>query len=418
MKTIYSPACFFFTVMLLFVSSFTQATITVTIAGNNCSCAGVCNGSAMASPTGGSAPYTYSWSSGGSTTPSLNNLCPGTYTCAVTDGVGGSGAGTVTITQPVALAGTVTTVNASCTAPTGTATAAVTGGTSPYTYSWSPSPGAGQGTAAASGLAGGTYTLTITDKNNCTTTVTAIVSTDAAPSASITNSLNIYCFGACTGSATITGTGGTVPYTYSWAPAEGTTNKATGLCAGTYTVTLTDHNGCRVSLPVNISQNSALAASSSTTNASCSTCPNGTATVTASFGNPPYTYSWSPGGAITKTDTGLVPGTYTCCVTDGAACQVCEYSITVGYSTSILEYQDYSSFNAFPNPFGNSIHLECSDLLRGGELIISDVFGREVRHLQILSGSMDINTSELPGGMYILCVRSPQGSTMKRLIRE
>jgi hypothetical protein len=392
--------------------------ISVTIAGTNCTCFGQCNGSALATPVGGTAPYTYSWSAGGFTTANATGLCDGTYTCSVTDQTGASTSATVVITVPATITISITSVKSSCTAPTGSAAAAVTGGTTPYTYSWSPAPAAGQGTANPAGMGVGTYTLALSDKNGCSQTGTVTITTPAAPTANITSSLNVYCFGACTGSATVTASGGTSPYTYNWSPAGGNTSHPTGLCANQYTVVVMDHNGCSASCNVNITQNAALAATHSSTPASCNTCANGTATLTATMGNSPYTYSWSPTNATTATDTGLAPGTYTCCVTDAAACQVCDYAITVAYSTGIVELENELSFQAYPNPFSNSFQIEINGTMEEGEIILYNMLGEELQHQQLQAKHLEVNTAGLPGGMYLVFLKTKQGVVIRRLSKE
>ncbi|WP_180856400.1 SprB repeat-containing protein, partial [Flavobacterium panici] len=123
----------------------------------------------------------------------------------------------------------------------GSASVAVSGGTSAYTYSWSPSGGTA---ATATGLTAGTYTVTVTDANSCQITQSFTITEPAALTASPVAQTNIACFGGNTGSATISATGGTGGYTYSWSPSGGTAATATGLTAGTYTVTVTDSNLC------------------------------------------------------------------------------------------------------------------------------------------------------------------------------
>src|SRR5207253_8626089 len=124
-----------------------------------------------------------------------------------------------------------------CSASNGSATVTASGGTPAYTYLWSPS---GQTNATATGIGGGTYTVTVTDANGCVRTATVVVTTAAGGTASITASVNVLCFGGNNGSATVTMTGGTAPFTYVWSPSGGTNATGTGLTAGTYTVTVTD----------------------------------------------------------------------------------------------------------------------------------------------------------------------------------
>ena len=134
----------------------------------------LCNGSATGSATvnaSGGGPYYFNWSNG-DTTATTNNLSAGTYTITVTNTGGCSISDTLTIKQPKALNVGVTSAP-SCSGSNGTATATVTGGTGPYTYKWTPSGGTN---VTATGLAAGTYTCTVTDKNGCTQTQTATVS--------------------------------------------------------------------------------------------------------------------------------------------------------------------------------------------------------------------------------------------------
>lgn len=128
---------------------------------------------------------------------------------------------------------------------TGMASVTPGGGYGPYTYSWSPSGGTA---STASNLTAGSYTVTVTDAYSCTATRNFSI---IQPSQLVLNTLsqtNVSCYGASTGAASVqAASGGTAPYTYNWTPGNPTgdgSTSVTGLTAGTWTVTVTDANGC------------------------------------------------------------------------------------------------------------------------------------------------------------------------------
>ncbi|WP_263601343.1 T9SS type A sorting domain-containing protein [Chryseobacterium sp. PET-29] len=296
----------------------TQPTaLSATTSQTNIACNGGSTGVATVNVSGGTAPYTYSWSPSGGTAATATGLSAGTYTVTVTDANACTLTRTFTITQPTALSATTSQTNIACNGgSTGVATVNVSGGTAPYTYSWSPSGGTA---ATATGLSAGTYTVTVTDANACTLTRTFTITQPTALSAT-TSQTNIACNGGSTGVATVNVSGGTAPYTYSWSPSGGTAATATGLSAGTYTVTVTDANACTLTRTFTITQPTALSATTSQTNIACNGGSTGVATVNVSGGTAPYTYSWSPSGGTAATATGLSAGTYTVTVTDANAC--------------------------------------------------------------------------------------------------
>ena len=285
----------------------------------NIACNGGATGSAMVAATGGTGPYTYSWAPSGGTAATATGLVAGTYTVTVTDANSCSKTQTFTITQPPALVVTAGTQNnVSCNGgANGTAQVIATGGTPAYTYSWAPSGGTN---ATATGLAAGTYTVTVTDANACTKTQTFTITQPSALVVSPVAQTNIACNGGATGSATVAATGGTPGYTYSWAPSGGTAATATGLVAGTYTVTVTDANACTKTQTFTITQPPAFAITTSQTNIACNGSATGAATVNVTGATGPYTYSWAPSGGTAATATGLVAGTYTVTITDANAC--------------------------------------------------------------------------------------------------
>ncbi len=167
----------------------------------------------------------------------------------------------------------------------------------------------------------GTYTVTVTDANGCTKTTSATVNEPPmVPLALSTTQVDVLCNGAATGSIDLTVTGGTAPYTYNWSNGA-TTQDVSGLLAGTYTVTVTDANGCtKTHFGTTITEPPALVidCDSATTNSACGV-PTVLIDLTVSGGVAPYTYVWSNGNT-TQDISNLVVGTYTVTVTDANSC--------------------------------------------------------------------------------------------------
>jgi len=288
-------------------------------------CNGGSNGTATASISGGTSPYTYSWNPTGQSTQTSTGLSAGTYTITVTDANCNVLTSAITITQPAGIVANASAVNASCGNSNGSATTTVSGGTGTLTYSWSPSGGTG---ANATGLSSGVYTVTVTDGGGCSKTTTTAVGSSGGPTASISSQTNVLCNGNSSGVATASAGSGTSPYTYSWTNG-GTNASTTGLSAGTYTVTITDANNCSQTQTVVITQPGVLSANASSVAANCNS-NNGSTSVTASGGTGTLTYSWSSGSTLTSA-TGLSAGTYTCTVTDVNSCTK---TVTVSVSST------------------------------------------------------------------------------------
>ncbi len=280
----------------------------------NILCYGEATGSATVAVTGGVNPYTYSWSPNVSTGATASNLVAGTYVCTITDANGAKVMKSFTITQPNAvLSAIATSSNILCYGGTTTASVSVSGGSPGYTYSWSPSGG----NASTATLTAGSYICTITDANGCTVTKNFLITQPASALDATTTQTDVLVYGSSTGSATVSVTGGTSPYTYSWAPWGGTAATASNLIAGTYTCTITDANGCTLDKVFVITQASAMIASGSSTNVNCYAGTDGTASITSvSGGSGSYTYLWSPSGGTSAAASGLTAGTYTCYITD------------------------------------------------------------------------------------------------------
>ncbi|MBK9335835.1 MAG: gliding motility-associated C-terminal domain-containing protein [Lewinellaceae bacterium] len=286
----------------------------------NVTCPGGNNGTAMALPTGST--LTYSWSTGGNT-QNISNLAAGTYTVTVTNNATGcTDSESATITQPGPLSLSFSNTNVSCFGGNnGTANASANGGTPGYNFVWST----GFTGPALNNLAAGTYTVTVSDANGCTTAQATTITQPPVLSVAISK-LNATCFGGNNGTATATGNGGTPGYNFSWSNgAAGPV--ATNLVAGAYTVTVSDANGCTATQTTTITQPPPLGAGATATDVTCFGGANGTASATGSGGVTPYTIAWS-NGATGPIATNLAAGTYTATVTDANACTA-EASATV-----------------------------------------------------------------------------------------
>lgn len=290
------------------------AAISATITPASAVCNGGNTGSANLTVSGGTSPYTYQWSSG-ATIQDISNLSAGAYTVTVTDASGCTKTATTTVQEPSPISTVITPINPSCGgSANGVADLDVTGGTPSYTYLWST----GAVTQDITNLAAGSYSVTITDANNCT----AIDNISLFPSGSLVAtvaSANITCNGLCDGEATVSIAGGTSPYTISWntTPVQSTAT-ATGLCDGTYTVNVSDANNCQSTPSVTIVEPQAISFSENIVNSDCGS-DNGSATISASGGVSPYSFVWS-NGQTDSAATGLAAGTYAYTMTDSGGC--------------------------------------------------------------------------------------------------
>jgi gliding motility-associated-like protein len=292
----------------------------------NVTCFGGNNGSAQAQITGGTAPYQYLWSNG-QTTGNPNGLAAGAYTVTVTDANGCTDAGQVNITQPSAIQLSVAqSVNVSCFGGNnGQISVQAQGGAGALAYLWSN----GQTTSTATSLVAGSYTVTVTDSNGCTRTVSATLTQPQQLSVQSSQS-PARCFGEANGEVLLTVGGGIPGYSALWQGPGGYTGSGlsiTGVGAGAYLATVTDQNGCNRTLTASVAQPDVLALNiPAVADTICFQSSTGTVSAVASGGNGGYTYTWN-NGQSGPTAAGLVAGTYQVTATDIRGCLTAGQSV-------------------------------------------------------------------------------------------
>ncbi len=361
----------------------------------NILCNSSTTGSAAVVASGGTGPYTYAWSPSGGIAATAIGLGAGTYTATITDANGCTLTQTFTITQPTAVSATTAFTQGTCSISNGSASVVASGGVGPYTYSWSPSGGTG---STATGLAAGAYTCLITDANGCTFSAAVAVPNAASPTATITATTNVSCFGGNNGSSTVTGLGGTGPYTYAWTPTGGTGTIGSPLIAGNYTVTVTDANGCSTTATTVVTQPPLLTATAASSPVLCNGGTTGIATVTPTGGAGSYTYNWTPSGGTGATTTGLAAGTYTATVTDANGCTITA-TTTITQPTALTAVATASPVLCFGGTTGST-----SVTLTGGTGAYTYSWSP--------SGGTSASATGLIAGVYVVTATDANGCTI------
>jgi len=369
--------------------------------GYNISCNGAADGSVSATVTGGVGPYSYAWSTG-ATSSTVTGLGPGSYSVTVTDAAGCAASGSVTLTEPSVVSLSTISSSYACGygvscfgALDGSATASVSGGCAPYNYSWS----SGASTATATGLGAGTYSVTVSDANGCTVSGSVTITSptpllaDAGPTAIVYVG---YGPSACA-TLNASASGGCPPYSYSWS--TGATTASTLVCPTaptTYTVTITDANGCSSSDDVYVCTVDVVCGHNNDKVLVCKIPP----------GNPdnPHTICIAPDAVPAH----LATGSYLGPCGSVPTCPLIGPSARPDFSGVIAELG--SVFEVFPNPFMGSFSINYSGNSGNASIMIYDAMGRMIQDYTGSirdndEGSFTFDASALPGAFYQVVLR-------------
>lgn len=336
---------------------------------------GAANGAAFANATGGTSPYSYTWSNStgnlqitGSSNiaDTLNNIAAGDYYILIQDANNCTFADTISISTTASPLATLDLSNdASCGVNNGGLIVSASGGTGPYTFQWFGTAGNLQtnnnivAIDSLTALAAGAYLIVITDNNGCVDSLNASVNNLNAATLSLVSQNNILCFGDTTGNAIVSANGGVGPYTFVWtnnsivvqtSNAVNSTDTLSNAAPGQYLVEVTDNSGCVSNFIVDITgPNAALNITSVLiNNASCGNS-DGSASILVNGGTigTGYLFNWAPNVGNSANVNNLAVGTYIITVTDANACTVdttISITNTNGPNVSVSSFSNATCF--------------------------------------------------------------------------
>jgi len=384
-------------------------------------CNGVTDGVIRLGVTGGLAPYIFSVD-GAPFQPSgdFTGLAAGTYLFEVRDDNGCGSDTTLEITEPLPFIAVIDgTSNVTCNgASDGSINATLTGGTQPYSISWTGPGGWTSSLATITGLSPGTYTLTVTDLNSCTSYSFIEVITEPDPIVITGAVLSDYggygvtCSESTDGSIAVTAQGGTPPLDFSWTGPGGfisDESTLTGLSAGIYNLTVTDAVLCTKTVTYTLTAPEPVLITATITEASCPDTPDGSIDLTVTGGSGTLTYLWNDGTA-TADRIAILPGDYSVTVTDGNGCEQ-TYEVTLGV-------EGYDCLRVYeiitPNGDGrnDTWHLRNAELYPDAEIFVYTRWGKLVYNTRNATDQWDgtFNGKLLPNDSYHYVIHLNDGS--------
>ncbi len=335
------------------------AQLNVLLTHQDAQCFGYNTGKVFSNASGGVSPYTYLWSTTPAQSQSIaTGLVAGNYSLTVTDANNCTASATETVGEPTLLTVSISsTIDNICFGGnSGSAVSSASGGTLPYLYNWNTTPV--QNTATATSLPAGNYLLTVTDDSLCTAIVSTVI--NQPTEITITEVVNpALCYDSAQGSVVMTVTQGTPGYTYTWQPNVSSTETATQLLAGNYSVTVTDNNGCTKNKAYTINQPPQLGIGVTATDALCNGSSDGTVTVAPSTGGTlPYTYQLLQSGSVLSSNnngafTGLNAGAYVGQFTDAHNCIINQPVVVSEPTQLVIQSISADSVNCYGYSDGN-----------------------------------------------------------------
>lgn len=270
--------------------------ITSTISAVDVNCFNGVDGSINLTPSGGTPPYSFTWSNSTFTmgnTEDLVGVPAESYSVVIQDAKGCTASNSKVVKEPSEILTSITSINVSCYGYSdGEIDLYVIGGSPGYTFEWTNSSSVVGATEDLIGIPSESYSVLITDNHGCTATNSVIIQQPLSPVSLSISTVDVLCFGDNTGEANLTAAGGTLPYVISWSNGSNVEDQI-GLFADTYSVTVVDANKCTENTSATIYQPDFPLNTVIVTDAvQCSGGSDGAVNLTTSGGTSPYSFSW------------------------------------------------------------------------------------------------------------------------------
>jgi hypothetical protein len=295
-----------------------------------------------------------------------------------------------------------------CTANSGQIDIDIVGGNAPFTTVWSN----GATDLNLTDLAGGDYTLTVTDAVGCSKDTTITIA-DVTPTEFVADVQHVSCNGSANGAIDVTIIEGTPGYTFEWETGD-TTEDLTGLTAGTYRLKITDGNGCSVWGSFNVMEPQALTATLDVVQPTAST--DGDIDLTVEGGTAPYSYTWNTGD-VSEDLFGVPAGFYQVTVIDDNGCEVVVDQTIQNISTASVNNLESVNINVFPNPTSDyaTVTWDNNEVTK---LTVVNANGQVVENADV-DLQNNYTTQNLNAGMYFINLtdRNNNTNTKKLIVR-
>lgn len=394
---------------------------------NNVTCNGNNNGSIDITVTGAHGAVSYLWNDN-NISEDRSGLAPGNYSVTVIDASSCKATASFIIEEPKALDISAITVNVTTVnGRDGSIDITVTGGTQPYSYKWND----GSTDEDRNDLSAGKYSVIVTDTNGCSANAEYTLIQPTCNISISSNVTNICCYGGNTGTIDVTVTGNNGSVSYVWNDGD-THEDRSNLTAGTYSVTATDETLCSVTASYVVKQAKKIKVTPTIQNTSSKKKCDGAATLSATGGTAPYTYTWND-GYVGATRSNLCIGVYTITVTDKKGCStVIKIKITCPsqlaatndiQNVSVGKPTESFSASVSPNPTKDVVRVTINSVTNTGAIInVMDRTGKLLSGEKITIGAgvnfRTIDLSSYAKGMYILEVTTNTNSQTFKIIVE